>query len=105
MLHSALYSASICSDRKFVNNFKSAALRSGVNVYCQGNTFYFVAQASSQSVFEQMRYLDMADLLAGFCTRFDDTLRLLNSSKNSNLRGKAVYVYEYNGQRIQYPCP
>lgn len=107
MLHSALYSASICSDRKFVNNFKSAALRNGANAYCQGNTFYVVTQVYSQSEFEYLRYLDdaSADLLARGCKSFDDTLRLVNSLKNSNLRGNIAYVLEYNGQRIQYSCP
>lgn len=105
MLHSALYSASVCSDRKFVNTLKSGVLRSGVNAYCQGNTFYIVAQASSQSEFNNLRYLDMADLLASACPLFDDTLRLVNSLQNSNLRGNLAYVYEYNGQRIQYSCP
>lgn len=107
MLHSALYSASICSDREFVNSLKSGVLRSGANAYCQGNTFYIVIQVYSQSEFEQMRYLDdaSADLLASVCSLFDDTLRLVNSLKNSNLRGNIAYVYEYNGQRIQYSCP
>lgn len=107
MFHSVLYSASICSDREFVNSFKSGVLRTGANAYCQGNTFYVVTQVYSQSDFEQLHYLDRAyaDALVSVCSHFDDTLRLVNSSRNSNLRGKAVYVYEYNGQRIQYSCP
>lgn len=107
LFHSVLHSASICSDRCFVNAYREGILRSGVDGYCQGNTFYVVAQVYSQSDFNKARqYLNAsADLFVRACLLFKETLRAANSLQNSNLRGNLAFVYEYNGQRVQYSCP
>lgn len=107
LFHSVLHSASICSDRGFVNAYREGVLRSGADGYCQGNTFYIVAQVHSQSDFNEARQNLNAstDLLARGCSLFKETLRAVNSLQNSNLRGNVAFVYEYNGQRVQYSCP
>lgn len=106
-LYSALYSVSICSSRDFVHSLKSGILRSGADGYCQGNTFYIVAQIYSQSDFDTLRQNlhNVSDLLASGCSLFDEALRVVNHLNNINLRGNLVYVYEYNGQRLRYTCP
>lgn len=90
-----------------MNSFKDGVLRSGANGYCQGDTFYIVAQVYSRSDFEALsqNLRNSSDLLASVCSLFDDTLRMVNSLENANLRGNLAYVFEYGGQRIQYSCP
>ncbi len=106
LLHSALCAASMCSSRDFVNSFKDGVLRSGANGYCQGNTFYIVSQVYSQSDFEALpqNLRNSSNLFASVCSLFDETLRMVNSLNNTNLRGNLVYVFEYGGQKIQYSC-
>ncbi len=78
----------------------------GGNGYCQGDTFYIVAQVYSRSKFQNLRNSsDLLALLASSCSAFDELLRAFNSQNNLNLRGNFAYVFEYGGQRIQYSCP
>lgn len=116
-LYSALYSASICSSRDFVNRFKNGVSSANYlfkesiiridDAYCKGDTFYIIYKVYDKNYFNQISWNlnNNNHSLAKFCTFFDDDLRIFNSQNNSNLRGNFVYVYEYNGQRLQYSCP
>lgn len=109
---SSAFAVSICKNSDYAKGFlessEETARQMGYNTKtkCEGDTFYITYYFDDKDAFAQIRLnsQEIAKEAEPVCKFFDASLEFVSAESKTQYTGNLIFIYEYKGQQIKFPC-
>lgn len=109
---SSAFAESICKNsdytKAFIQSTEETATKMGLKskTKCEGDTFYITYHIDDKDTFTQIRLnsQEVAKELKPACNFFDSSVEFVGANAKKQYTGNLIYIYEYKGQKIEFPC-